>query len=168
MTTPSSAFDTSSTTQSGKNEWNSATVDGQWNFGGASIFASGYFNYINSNAPYQATQITRPQQNANLGYISAYGFTFQPAMYIDPKVEIFSRYEYSCWSSTQTLVQQDPLNIVTVGLNWYLDGQDLKWTTDCGMNVGSDVGPSYIDTASGWRASGQGEFVFRTRLQLIF
>ena len=172
MTTPSSAFDTSSTTQSGKNEWNSATVDGQWNFGGASIFASGYFNYINSNASYRATQLN-PPANQNFGYISAYGFTFQPAMYIDPKVEIFTRYEYSCWSSTQpappgSLSQQGPLNIVTAGLNWYLDGQDLKWTTDFGMNVGSDVGASYIDTASGWRASGEGEFVFRTRLQLIF
>ncbi len=57
---------------------------------------------------------------------------------------------------------------MTVGLNWYLDGQDLKWTTDLGITAGSEVGASYIDTASGWRASGQGEFVFRTRLQLIF
>ena len=98
-------------------------------------------------------------------------------MYIDPKVEIFSRYEYACWSTSNSsqntdllgpLLNQGPLNIVTVGLNWYLDGQDLKWTTDFGMNVGSDVGSSYVDTASGWRASGQGEFVFRTRLQLIF
>ena len=181
MTTPSSAFDTGSATASGKNEWNSATVDGQWNFGGASIFASAYYNYINSNANYQATVFNAPA-NQNLGYINAYGFTFQPAMYIDPKVEIFSRYEYSNWSSSNadwisgapitspisTLSQQGPLSVVTVGLNWYLDGQDLKWTTDFGMNVGSDVGGSYIDTASGWRASGQGEFVFRTRLQLIF
>ena len=179
MTTPSSAFDTSSTTQSGKNEWNSATVDGQWNFGGASIFTSAYYNYINSNASYVA-DFSSTVGNRNFGYINAYGFTFQPAMYIDPKVEIFSRYEYSCWSTSNdailggagnpvsSLHQQGPLNIVTVGLNWYLDGQDLKWTTDFGMNVGSDVGGSYIDTASGWRASGQGEFVFRTRLQLIF
>ena len=181
LTTPSSTFDTSTTTDSGKNEWNSATVDGQWNFGGASIFASAYYNYINSNASYQATSFGAPV-NVDLGYISAYGFTFQPAMYIDPKVEIFSRYEYACWSTSNsepisgalptspisTLNQQGPLHIMTVGLNWYLDGQDLKWTTDFGMNVGSDVGGSYIDTASGWRASGQGEFVFRTRLQLIF
>ena len=176
MTTPSSAFDTNSTTQSGKNEWNSATVDGQWNFGGASIFASAYYNYINSNASYLASTLSAPS-NANLGYINAYGFTIQPAMYIDPKVEIFSRYEYACWSTSNSsqntgllgpLLNQGPLNIVTVGLNWYLDGQDLKWTTDFGMNVGSDVGSSYVDTASGWRASGQGEFVFRTRLQLIF
>ncbi len=181
MTTPSSTYDTSLTTQSGKNDWNSATIDGQWNFGGASIFASAYYNYINSNASYQATSLGAPT-NINLGYINAYGFTFQPAMYIDPKVEIFSRYEYSNWttsnaepistapptSSISTLNQQGPLSVVTVGLNWYLDGQDLKWTTDFGMNVGSDVGGSYIDTPSGWRASGQGEFVFRTRLQLIF
>ena len=177
VTTPTSAFDTSQTTTSGKNYWNSATIDGQWNLGGASIFASAFYNYINSNSIYVA-DVTSTRGDNSLGYINAYGLTLQPSVYIDPKVEIFSRYEYSCWSSSNNAIlssqlvssykDQGPLNIVTVGLNWYLDGQDLKWTTDFGMNVGSDVGSSYIDTASGWRASGQGEFVFRTRLQLIF
>ena len=167
-------FNTTQTNESPTNTWNSATIDGQWNFGGASVFASAYYNYINSNASYRATTLGPPSVQ-NFGYINAYGFTFQPAMYIDPKVEVFTRYEYANWSTSNDgpvvggpLFQQGPMNIVTVGLNWYLDGQDLKWTTDLGMNVGSNVGASYIDTAAGWRASGEGEFVFRTRLQLIF
>ncbi len=171
VTTPANAYDTSLTSSSSKNTWNSATVDGQWNFGGASVFASAYYNYINSNSVYRATALG-PPLDQNFGYINAYGLTIQPAIYVDPKVEIFGRYEYSYWSSTQSspaaLSQQGPLNIITVGLNWYLDGQDLKWTTDLGMNFYSNVGGSYIDTPAGWRASGEGEFVFRTRLQLIF
>lgn len=175
VTKPIDSFKTTTTNDSPTNTWNSATVDGQWNFGGASVFASAYYNYINSNVNYFSRQLLPPVVE-NLGYIQAYGFTFQPAIYVDPKVELFSRYEYSTWhtsnpdpiDSAGSLSQQGPLSIVTVGVNWYLDGQDLKWTTDFGMTVGSAVGASYIDTASGWRASGHGEFVFRTRLQLIF
>jgi hypothetical protein len=112
--------------------------------------------------------------------VNAYGFTFQPAIYVDPKVEVFSRYEYANWSASDSEVlttaranlpglgQQGPLSILTVGVNWYLDGQDLKWTTDVGTTIGSPVGGSYIDTAPGWRGSAEGEMVFRTRLQLIF
>ena len=165
---------TTNTTQDLNNSWNSVTLDGQWNFGGASVFASAYYNYIESNASYLATSL-QPPRAADLGSINAYGFTLQPAIYIDPKFEIFSRYEYANWTSSNASNfrggpwdQAGPLSIVTVGLNWYLDGQDLKWTTDVGTTIGSPVGGSYIDTASGWRGSAEGEMVFRTRLQLIF
>ena len=165
---------TTNTTQDLNNSWNSVTLDGQWNFGGASVFASAYYNYIESNASYLATSL-QPPRAADLGSINAYGFTLQPAIYIDPKFEVFSRYEYANWTSSNASNfrggpwdQAGPLSIVTVGLNWYLDGQDLKWTTDVGTTIGSPVGGSYIDTASGWRGSAEGEMVFRTRLQLIF
>ncbi|MCE9619733.1 MAG: hypothetical protein K8R92_07465 [Planctomycetes bacterium] len=160
-----------------KNYWNSVTADAQWNFGGASIFASAYFNYIESQQSSRAGSFGPPPSTPQLplGYISAYGFTFQPAIYVDPKVEIFGRYEYACWNTNNDtnlqggpFLDQGPLSIFTAGVNWYLDGQDLKWTTDMGVTVGQAVGASYIDTLSGWRASGQGEIVFRTRLQLIF
>jgi len=175
ITKPVDSFKTTTTNDSPSNTWNSATVDGQWNLGGASVFASAYYNYINSNANRFNRQLNTVTVE-NLGYIQAYGFTFQPAVYVDPKVELFSRYEYSTWNtsnpeeipSTSSFFQQGPLHLMTVGVNWYIDGQDLKWTTDVGTTIGSAVGPSYIDVASGWRASGGGELVFRTRLQLIF
>ena len=180
-TQPLSSTNTDINQDSPSNTWNSITTDAQWNFGGASIFVSAYYNNINSEKFYTARNLQPLTIPGGLGSVNAYGFTFQPALYIDPKVEIFSRYEYAQWTSSntsdlnqanpqslKTFLNQGALSIMTVGLNWYLDGQDLKWTTDLGMTVGSEVGASYIDTASGWRASGQGEFVFRTRLQLIF
>ena len=184
VTQPLSSTDTDINQDSPSNTWNSITTDAQWNFGGASIFISAYYNNINSEKFYTAKNLQPLTIAGGLGSVNAYGFTFQPALYIDPKVEIFSRYEYAQWTSSdtsglnqpsppspesfKTFLNQGALSIMTVGLNWYLDGQDLKWTTDLGMTVGSEVGASYVDTASGWRASGQGEFVFRTRLQLIF
>ena len=174
VTQPLDFYNTTETTADLENSWNSVTVDGQWNFGGASFFASAYYNYIESNASYLATALSPPRA-ADLGSINAYGVTLQPAMYIDPKFEIFSRYEYANWTSSNATplsggpqFQSGPLSIVTVGLNWYIDGQDLKWTTDVGTTVGSAVGGSYVDTAAGWRGSGEGEMVFRSRLQLIF
>ena len=184
VTQPLSSTDTDINQDSPSNTWNSITTDAQWNFGGASIFVSAYYNNINSEKFYTAQNLGDRKTTSGLGSVNAYGFTFQPALYVDPKVEIFSRYEYAQWTSSdtsglnqpsppspesfKTFLNQGALSIMTVGLNWYLDGQDLKWTTDLGMTVGSEVGASYIDTASGWRASGQGECVFRTRLQLIF
>ena len=179
-TQPNYQYETTATTTQEKNNWSSATIDGQWNFGGASIFASAFYNYIYSNQIYPADDLGQPPAGARLGAVNAYGFTFQPAMYVDPKVEIFSRYEYANWSASDSeilttrsvnlpgLSQQGPLSILTVGVNWYLDGQDLKWTTDVGTTIGSPVGASYIDTLAGWRGSAEGEMVFRTRLQLIF
>ena len=179
-TQPNYQYETTTTTTQEKNNWSSATIDGQWNFGGASIFASAFYNYIYSNQVYPADSFGAPISGDRLGAVNAYGFTFQPAMYVDPKVEVFSRYEYANWSASDSevlttksvslpgLSQQGPLSILTVGVNWYLDGQDLKWTTDVGTTIGSPVGGSYIDTASGWRGSAEGEMVFRTRLQLIF
>ena len=174
VTQPLDFYNTTGTTADLENSWNSVTVDGQWNFGGASFFASAYYNYIESNASYLATALAPPQA-ADLGSINAYGVTLQPAMYIDPKFEIFSRYEYANWRSSNATpliggpqYESGPLSIVTVGLNWYIDGQDLKWTTDVGTTVGSPVGGSYVDTSAGWRGSGEGEMVFRSRLQLIF
>ena len=179
-TQPNYQYETTATTTQEKNNWSSATIDGQWNFGGASIFASAFYNYIYSNQIYPADDLGQPPGGARLGAVNAYGFTFQPAIYVDPKVEVFSRYEYANWSASDSEVltkasvnlpglgQQGPLSILTVGVNWYLDGQDLKWTTDVGTTIGSPVGASYIDTLAGWRGSGEGEMVFRTRLQLIF
>jgi hypothetical protein len=61
----------------------------------------------------------------------------------------------------------DPLNLLTAGVNWYLDGQDIKWTTDLGWAI-TEVHPWFADLNAGWRPSGSDEIVFRTQLQLMF
>ena len=59
------------------------------------------------------------------------------------------------------------LNLLTIGVNYYLDGQDLKWTTDLGWAI-TAVNPLFSDVNAGWRPSQSDEIVFRTQLQLIF
>ena len=92
-----------------------------------------------------------------------------------PKAELFGRYEFAYidgGSSTLNginpeIANPDPLNLLTIGVNYYLDGQDLKWTTDLGWAI-TAVNPLFSDVNAGWRPSQSDEIVFRTQLQLIF
>jgi len=65
---------------------------------------------------------------------------------------------------------QSDLNLVTAGFNYYMDGHDLKWTTDIGFGIYQIEGAWASDLA-GWRADGDGvypQIVFRTQFQLLF
>jgi len=168
-----------------ENYWDAFTVDAQWNFGGASLFISGFWNYINSqfttaptfNGPAQLQDAGSNPVNA--GYVNAYGIVVQPAIYFLPKWEWFTRYEYGyidmqnsgsiqlANSSLAELGFQTPYSVITTGVNWYIDGQDLKWTTDIGFTTG-DVGWAWQNLPAGWRVSGTDQFVMRTQLQLAF
>jgi hypothetical protein len=66
-----------------------------------------------------------------------------------------------------TIANPDPLNLLTIGANYYIDGHDLKWTTDLGWAI-TQVNPWFADVDAGWRPSQANEVVFRTQLQLIF
>ena len=171
-----------------ENYWDAVTVDAQWNFGGASLFMAGFWNYVNSQSTTVATFGTSqplfgPDQ---LGIVNAYGVVIQPAIYFMPKWEWFTRYEYGYVamndagalqgltvggggqpSALQGYAFQQPYSVITTGVNWYIDGQDLKWTTDVGFSMG-DVGYSWQNLAAGWRVSGTDQVVVRTQLQLQF
>ena len=166
-------------TDSNSNGWIGFTTDFTWQFGGASLFASAYYNYVNSNAAYL-------QQNAagatyvDAGEVNALGFTLQAAMYLAPKWEVFSRYEYMHTTATNSaepallgnvvdnyLFQQHHMDVVTIGVNYYLDGQDVKITTDFGFGL-TPMYPAYAVPATGWRVSESDEFVVRAQMQLLF
>ena len=173
------------TVQSPENYWDAFTVDAQWNFGGASLFMAGFWNYINSQFTSQpnfqgAQQVTNAAPNPiNAGYVNAYGVVLQPAIYFLPKWEWYTRYEYgyidmsnsggitSANSSISEVGYQRPYSVVTTGVNWYIDGQDVKWTWDIGFATG-DVSYSWQNLQAGWRISGTDQFVMRTQLQLQF
>jgi hypothetical protein len=58
--------------------------------------------------------------------------------------------------------------ILTVGGNWYIDGEDLKWAFDAGIAF-NPVDGIWWNGENGWRASEEeSEFVFRTMLQMAF
>jgi hypothetical protein len=156
------------------NFWVTATADAQLNFGGASFYGAFFYNYLNSpGAISPSLGAPGSASFADLGVIRIYAFQTVAATYIMPKVELFGRYEFAMvdgvnQSALPVSVQNpDPLNLLTAGVNWYLDGQDIKWTTDLGWAI-TEVHPWFADLNAGWRPSGSDEIVFRTQLQLMF
>jgi hypothetical protein len=63
----------------------------------------------------------------------------------------------------------DDVHILTGGVNWYLDKQGLKVTSDFGWSFG-EISTSMGNQMVGWRATTNrnAEWLFRTQLQLAF
>lgn len=159
-------------------QWFSATVDAQANFGGASVYGAVFYNYVtaDSAAAPNFGDVNAPTAPVDLGDLSIFAAQLMGSVYVMPKVEMFGRYEFAyitglndatVRSQNPALVDPEPLNLLTIGCNWYLDGQDLKWTTDLGWSI-TDLHPWFADVNAGWRPSTANEIVFRTQLQLIF
>jgi hypothetical protein len=169
----SEPFQPDDASQYGQNEWTGITADLTWMLGGASIYASAYWNYIHSDAALpeitgQPFSIPDPS--------TIWGATIQGSMYVTQKHEVFARFEAGemQFGDLSNNAQVDPIygeehtmTLLTTGLVWYLDGQDLKWTTDMGVNF-TDLSPAWYDSQAGWRVSEDGEFVFRSGFQLMF
>jgi hypothetical protein len=141
-------------------KWFAYTVDASIEFGGANLFGSFTHHYID--------QPTR--------HINIFGVVAQGGMYITPKIEAFARYEFGKWSFDAPPGNEDfiePLHMVTTGVNYYLDGHDVKWTTDIGVaftQVGRGWGRSPAGI-TGWRSENteaKPQIVFRTQFQLLF
>jgi hypothetical protein len=164
------------------NFWVGTTIDAQVNFGGASFYGAFFYNYLSAPGAIQpgfggpAGQAPPNSQFLDLGEFSIYAFQTQASVYMMPKVELFGRYEFGIISGINNttisaqnpeLANPEPMNLLTAGVNWYLDGQDVKWTTDLGWSI-TDLHPWFADLEAGWRPSRSDEIVFRTQLQLMF
>lgn len=159
------------------NQWYSATLDAQANFGGASVYGALFYNYVNApGSTIPAFGGAGPALQRDLGNLSIFAAQLQGGVYLMPKVELFGRYEFAYitgYDSAEVTATNDqlgdvaPMNLLTAGINWYLDGQDLKWTTDLGWSI-TDLHPWFADLNAGWRPSRANEIVFRTQLQLMF
>lgn len=92
-----------------------------------------------------------------------YGFVFQGGYYFTETLEGFARYEYNDFDTTGV----EDLSLLTVGVNAYYT-ENVKMTADVGY--GLDTVSNATDI-TGWRndtGTEDGQFVFRTQLQLIF
>lgn len=174
-------FPPGSSNEMADTQWVAITVDGQANFGGASVYGAFFWHYVegrNSMEPLFGS--ATPAAAFNMGDLNIVAFQLQGSVYLMPKWELFSRYEFAIMSGLNNgfvgnaaaggnpaLSDPDSLNLLTVGVNWYIDGQDLKWTTDLGWAI-TDVHPWYADVQAGWRPSRANEIVFRSQLQLMF
>lgn len=93
-------------------------------------------------------------------------FVIQGGYFFTDEIEAFARYEYGDPDSD---VIED-LNVITAGINYYFAKHNMKWTTDLGFAM-DPIGSKYASTGAGYaedEAENDGQFVFRTQLQLAF
>lgn len=97
------------------------------------------------------------------------GIVAQGGYYFTDDLEGFLRYE---WGDVDMPSVSDDLNVLTVGVNKYFSGHQLKWTTDIG--VGFDpVTSDWATSGAGYTAdeptsNQDGQVVIRTQMQLLF
>ena len=140
------------------------TVD----FGGASLFA--YVVWENGQ------DATTPA-GGPLGDPNPWGFLVQGGYMLTDDFEPFVRYEYGVLGASRPLYTNDELNMLTVGFNWFLKRNDLKFTLDWGINIDSLGLPAYgavgygSNSGAGYRNDLPGQdlqWSLRAQMQLLF
>ena len=95
-----------------------------------------------------------------------YGLVVQGSVFLAPdEWECFARYE---WGDEDG--ESDDLSLLTLGVNRYFSGHDLKLTVDLGYACNA-VGDFWASSGAGWRADesgSEGQIVLRTQFQLLF
>jgi hypothetical protein len=131
------------------------TADLSLEWGGANAFGALTYQYV--DAPGGISLVT--------------GIVIQGGVYVTPKWEFFVRGEYAqADGQSGSFLEVPDLNLVTFGTNYYLEGHDLKWTTDISVGI-SDVASNFAIDLAGFRADndqGAPQVVFRTQFQLLF
>jgi len=149
------------------------TVDATWKLGGASLYGAWMMNTAYGNVWGQNS-------------INSFGAIVQGAYFISDTVELFARWEWMNTQSTPNNVSTNLIttnsaydgfvnNIGTIGLNWYIKGRNVKFTSDFGVSWNPQVFQQglYGDNISGadYRnegSDGGGQIVVRSQLQLLF
>lgn len=147
-----------------KNDVWAATADLSMMFGGASLFLS--FNYASQS-----------NLTPTFDSINWYGVVAQGSVYLDQKLEWYARYEWGgpieLEGSVSPAVSQDftqPISILMTGLNYYIDGQDVKLSVDGGISF-NPISQIMTINQTGWRTEvdeHNAQFLIRTQLQLMF
>ncbi len=133
--------------------WLAGTVDLSLQFGGANLFGSVTYDYLDD-----------PQS----GFVNVLGAVVQGGAYFSPKFEAFARVEYGFFDFQ--VVEVADLWVLTMGGNYYFDGQDVKLTADFGFGI-SQITQAWNAELAGWRAENFGadpQVVVRVQLQLLF
>ena len=160
---------------SGNNQWFNLTADATWNLGGATLFGAIY--YSNSETKWSTESFSNGLSTVS-GSTNLLGILLQGSFYLSEKWELYGRYQYldpltkpTLQPLSNTAVFPDELaslNAVSLGANWYLDGQDLKWSFELGYAFNT-VGQTVATPENGLRPTVSGyEFVLMTQLQLQF
>ena len=130
------------------------TGDVTMQFDGASLFGSVIYERMLDFAPL-------------LPKVNLLAYVLQGSTYITNQTELFMRYEAG--GPDRESIGGDVLQIATIGVNHYADGQDLKFTADIGFSFG-EVSATMANSQAGWAedARRRNQMVLRTQLQLMF
>ena len=139
----------------GRNEerWFAWTFDVSAEWGGANAFASFFHHYID---------------DPSFGAVNVYGMVGQAGVYLTPKFELFTRFEWGTFNIK--VADFHDLYLITFGGNYYFDGHDIKLSADIGVGIYAIESPWNSDLA-GWRTdanSAEPQVVIRTQFQLLF
>ena len=139
----------------GRNEerWFAGTFDVSAEWGGANAFASFSYHYID---------------DPSFGAVNVYGVVGQAGVYLTPKFELFTRFEWGTFNIS--VADFHDLYLITFGGNYYFDGHDIKLSADIGVGLYAVESPWDSDLA-GWRIDGNSaepQVVIRTQFQLLF
>ena len=131
------------------------TADAVMQFDGASLFGAVIYERVLD------ISVALPRLNL-------LAFVAQGSTYITNQTELFARWE-SGGPDREAIAGGDHLQILTVGMNHYVDGQDLKFTADLGFSFG-EVSGFMANTQAGWIADvrRRNQVLIRTQLQLMF
>jgi hypothetical protein len=164
----------------GENNWYALTADVTAMYGGATLFGAFFYHQTDSGAAYiQGVNNFSPSAAFDIGTTETWGAMVQASYYILPKWEVFGRFEFgsadiplitniTAPTFVDTLENGNDLMLLSVGVNWYIDGEDFKWSSDAGVSL-DKVDGIWWNGENGWRASGEeNEFVLRSQLQIAF
>jgi len=138
------------------------TGDFTWDFGGASLFASGV--WVNNEDP---------TGNKN----NPWGVMVQGGYFVTEEAELFARYEFINYDTPDTGVGSNKYNGLTVGANYFFNA-NVKLTCDftynmkslSGANAGAALNGAGLrqDSISNSMTGNKGQYVVRAQLQLLF
>ncbi len=137
------------------------TADFSVEWGGANAFVVATYHYLDT----PTAQI-----------FDVLGIVAQAGVYVAPKWEVFARAEWAQIENRSGGGFNGPdFGMGTIGFNYYIEGHDVKWTTDMGF-IFTPVSPTWVVSnadgdITGVRSlnkAGIPELVFRTQLQLQF
>jgi hypothetical protein len=132
--------------------WFAACADVSAEFGGSNLFASLIYQYID---------------DPEFDIFNVLGATIQGGMYFTEKLEGYARLE---WGWVSSNFDFPDLWVLTLGGNYYFDGQDIKLSADIGFGF-NQVSSPWDSNVAGWRLDSPDaapQIVFRTQLQLMF
>ena len=144
------------------------TADASFQFGGANLFFSGYYVWMDIDSLVQNTDSA-----------SGWGATAQGGLYFTPKLEGFARFEYGDYNihgfdfpgNPAGFAPDGDLLAMTLGANYYLDGQDVKLSGDISLTF-NEMTEYFSSDIAGFRpdqsSDAQPQIVIRTQFQLLF